>query len=75
MSTRVMMTSDADLLSRVRGEYLEMPGLALTVEQAGRLWGVDAPTSRRLLDALVDREFLRRTGDRYLRAEMPAGRN
>ena len=74
MSTQVM-TSDADLLSRVRGEYLEMPGLVLTVEQAGRLWGVDAPTSRRLLDALVERDFLRRSGDRYVRADLPPARN
>jgi hypothetical protein len=35
-----------------------MPGLSLTVPQAGRLWGVDPSASRRLLDALVDQKFL-----------------
>jgi hypothetical protein len=28
------------LVERVLGEYREMPGLALTIEQARRLWGV-----------------------------------
>jgi hypothetical protein len=28
-------------LRRVRGEYLEMPGLSLTLEQAMRMWGVE----------------------------------
>ena len=31
---------DARLVERVLGEYREMPGLALTIEQARRLWGV-----------------------------------
>jgi hypothetical protein len=30
---------DAGLIERVLGEYREMPGLALTIEQARRLWG------------------------------------
>ena len=75
MTMDVQRPSEAELLRRVRGEYLEMPGLVLTVEQAGRLWGVDAPTSRRLLDALVERAFLRRTGGRYLRSDTHVGRN
>ena len=35
---------DARLIERVLGEYREMPGLALTIEQARRLWGCDAAT-------------------------------
>jgi hypothetical protein len=31
--------SDAGLIERVLGEYREMSGLALTVDQAQRLWG------------------------------------
>jgi hypothetical protein len=46
------------LIERARGEYLEMPGLSLTVPQAGRLWGVDHGASRRLLDRLVAEKFL-----------------
>ena len=31
----------AELLARVRGEFLEMPGLQLAAAQAARLWDVD----------------------------------
>jgi hypothetical protein len=31
----------SDALRRVKGEYLEMPGLRLTPAQAQRLWGLD----------------------------------
>ena len=59
-----------DLIRRVRGEYLEMPGLRLTSEQASRLWGLDAPTCQRLLHTLLDARFLTCTPDgRYGRAE------
>lgn len=53
-------TSDEHLLHRIRGEYLEMPGLRLTREQAQRLWALDATTCTRLLDCLTDAKFLQR---------------
>lgn len=46
------------LLERICGEFMEMPGLRLTCAQAQRLWGLDEPTCRRVLDALVDARFL-----------------
>jgi hypothetical protein len=46
------------LLRRIRAEYLEMPGLRLTLEQAQRLCGVEGTLCKRLLDALVDARFL-----------------
>jgi hypothetical protein len=49
------------LISRVRGEYYEMPGLKLTVPQACRLWQLDAPTCEVVLGLLVDERFLLRT--------------
>ena len=49
------------LLHRVRSEFIEMPGLQLTVPQAARLWGLDASASRRVIDALVEGSFLRWT--------------
>ena len=52
-----------ETLRRVRGEFLEMPGLRLTELQARRLWGLDAVTCSALLDALIDAEFLFRTRD------------
>jgi hypothetical protein len=51
------------ILDRIQGEFLEMPGLRLTEEQARRLWGLDAPTCGALLDALVAAKFLFRTRD------------
>jgi hypothetical protein len=46
------------LLTRIRGEYLEMPGLRLTLEQAQRLWGVERTLCKMMLDALVEAKFL-----------------
>ena len=52
-----------DVLSRIRGEYLEMPGLRLTGAQAQRLWGLDRDVCDALLAMLVDANFLSRTRD------------
>ena len=48
-------------LWRIRGEYLEMPGLKLTVPQAARLWHLDQPSIEQLLNVLVADGVLRRT--------------
>ncbi len=56
--TDVLPQPMTDLIRRVRGEYLEMPGLKLTTTQASRLWGLDRHTCQRLLDTLVDARFL-----------------
>jgi hypothetical protein len=50
------------LLHRICGEYVEMPGLRLTLKQAQRLWGLDEETCARLLGALVEARFLVRNG-------------
>ena len=61
---------DTGLMARVLGEYREMPGLALTLDQARRLWGCDAATCRRIAEALVEQGVLRWSRERYLvRAE------
>ena len=52
-----------DVLRRVQGEYLEMPGLRLTTAQAQRLWNLDHADCDRLLSKLVDAKFLFRTRD------------
>jgi hypothetical protein len=55
-------------LTRIRAEYLEMPGLALTLVQAARLWGTDCAVVEPLLRSLVDSGFLWRTdGGQYVR--------
>lgn len=49
------------LLEIVRGEFLEMPGLRLTRQQARRLWALDPDTCDALLATLEGSGFLRRT--------------
>ena len=45
-------------LERIRAEFLEMPGLTLTVNQVQRLCGVDRTMCQSILDALVDARVL-----------------
>ena len=52
-----------DVLQRIQGEFLEMPGLRLTAPQAQRLWGLERDTCDALLRALVDAKFLAQTRD------------
>ena len=57
------------LLLRVQGEFREMPGMRLTVEQAMRLWDLDLPTCNDVLRSLVATHFLERDlNGRYTRA-------
>ena len=72
------MTPDAthghgdDVLRRVQGEFLEMPGLRLTEPQARRLWGLDGASCAALLRSLVDANFLFQTRDgAFMRVEYP----
>jgi hypothetical protein len=59
-----------EVLRRVQGEFLEMPGLRLTEPQARRLWGLDAASCDALLGALVDAKFLFKTRDgAFMRVE------
>jgi len=52
-----------EVVHRIRGEFLEMPGLRLTPEQARRLWRLDETACDAVLGALVDARFLARTRD------------
>jgi len=57
------------VLRRIRGEYIEMPGLRLTTAQAQRLWGLDRAACDALMGALVDAKFLVRTpGGAFVRS-------
>lgn len=49
-----------DLLRVVRLEFEEMPGLALTGDQARRLWALDPGLCSRVLGRLVDAGYLDR---------------
>ena len=62
------MRTIADVLTRLRSEFLEMPGLRLTTEQAGRLCGLERTLCQLVLDALVQSRFLHvSTGGVYAR--------
>lgn len=52
-----------DVLQRIQGEFVEMPGLRLTAAQAQRLWGLERDVCNALLGALVDAKFLSQTRD------------
>jgi hypothetical protein len=64
---RVALISDAgrraqaDLTNRIRREFLEMPGLALTELQARRLWNLDSELCDAVLETLVGERFLERS--------------
>jgi hypothetical protein len=49
------------LVERIRGEFIEMPGLQLTMPQAARLWGLDIAACRHVIEVLVESAFLRWT--------------
>jgi hypothetical protein len=60
---RASQFASDEVLRRVQGEFLEMPGLRLTEAQARRLWGLDAAVCSALLSRLIDARFLFRTRD------------
>jgi hypothetical protein len=49
------------LARRVLAEFEEMPGLALTRDQASRLFGISQDACHVVLDVLVDSAYLRET--------------
>ena len=58
--------SFAAVVDRVRGEFVAMPGLELTLPQAVRLWTLGADDCRYVIDALVDAGFLKWTPRRTI---------
>jgi hypothetical protein len=50
------------VVERIRSEFLEMPGLQLTMPQAARLWGLEISACEQVVEVLVQSAFLRRTG-------------
>jgi hypothetical protein len=49
------------LARRIRNEFIEMPGLRLTIHQAQRLWGLERDLCHAVIDKLVAASFLRWT--------------
>ena len=61
----------ADLVRRIRGEYLEMPGLRVTARQAQRLFGLDVITCDEVLACLLRSGFLSYTVDGMFKLTQP----
>jgi hypothetical protein len=58
------------LLYRIRGEFLESPGLRLTLDQAARLWHMDAATcASALMQLVADRFLTRNRNGAYVRLD------
>jgi hypothetical protein len=60
------------VVDRVRSEFIEMPGMQLTLPQATRLWNLGLDDCRSVIDTLVDAGFLAWTPQRRV---VRTGRN
>lgn len=58
--------TDRALHMRIRAEYLEMPGMRLTVRQAARLFNLEGAHCAQVLEALVTDGSLRTNGREFL---------
>jgi DNA-binding IclR family transcriptional regulator len=67
MTNATPATSEfADLVTRARAEFREMPGMCVTAAQAARLWRLSPDSAEKLLGELVHTGFLvRGDGQRY----------
>ena len=66
----VTVAIDADL-QRLRGEFLAMPGLCLTIAQVARLLGVSVKKATALLVTLEEERFLVRVAGGVYRRAFP----
>jgi hypothetical protein len=64
------------LVRRILAEFDDMPGMSLSLPQAGRFLGVDTSACARILAALTREGHLRRTvAMQYVRTELPRPRH
>ena len=61
-----MINTDRALCTRIRAEYLEMPGMRLTVRQAARLFNLELAHCAQVLEALVTDGALWTNGREFL---------
>jgi hypothetical protein len=65
----------AALVTRILAEFDDMPGMALSLKQAGRFLGVDQAACARILATLTREGRLRRNADQqYVRTDAPRQR-
>jgi hypothetical protein len=54
------MDTDA-LVTRIKSEFNESPGMCLTLRQGARLWGIAPEECAKVVDRLIQEQFLRWT--------------
>jgi hypothetical protein len=52
------MRTIEDVLNQLRAEFIEMPGMRLQVQQVQRLCGIEREMCQRVLDSLLESNFL-----------------
>jgi hypothetical protein len=62
-TNRKRAAADGRLLRRIHREFLEMPGMRLTLAQAQRLWDLDPRQCHDALAHLIEFRFLSQTPD------------
>lgn len=62
---RIEPRDEHDLCARVQAEFLEMPGLTLTLPQASRLFSIEPTRCERVLGALVHAGHLATDGKAF----------
>jgi hypothetical protein len=62
------------VLSRIRREFRNHPGIAVTLSQAQILWSLDKQRSRQAFDTLTAEGFLKHVDDVYLWTDAPEPR-
>jgi hypothetical protein len=72
-ATKTIHHINERLVRRVQAEYLEMPGLCLTIHQVQRLWGLEPRACEALLKSLIGSRFLRRTDRGLFVLRTPGG--
>jgi len=68
-ATRRAATRVRPVIDLMREEFLEMPDMALSVDQASRLWAVERSLVSVALERLVDEGLLRTSRDRFVLAQ------
>jgi hypothetical protein len=66
--------SQTRLLARIRREFQEHPGIALTLPQARRLWALGERSGTQAFEALMAEGFLQCFNGVYLWAKAPVPR-
>jgi len=65
---------DGRLLARIRREFQNHPGIAITLPQAQTLWSLDKQRCTQAFDALTAEGFLKHVDDVYLWTAAPVPR-